>query len=107
MSQTPVIDLAKAARGRGDVAVHLEDRRVPSITLRMPMPQNPSHVELVRDGVDLFAVPTLLRMWAARIEQSLVQGQEVPEEILEQEDQPVHGCERTPDGVPVAEMEPV
>lgn len=88
----PVVDLTQIGRGR-DVAVHIKDRKVPSLTIRMPYPHNPGMVEIVRDGLDLYAVPTLLRLWANRCEAELTGVGGIPEEVLGEEDAPVRGGE--------------
>jgi hypothetical protein len=98
------VDLSRV-QGR-DVAIHVADRPIPYLTIRLPMPQQPAAIELVRCGIDLYSVPILLRLWANKLEQDLTQGGGVPEEVVEQEDNPaLHGGDNGKSRVPVAAVE--
>ena len=105
--ELPCVDLSHV-RGR-DVAIHVADRPMPFVTIRLPMPQQPAAIELTRSGVDLYSVPTLMRLWANKLEEDLTAGGGVAEEIVEQKDQDrdptVHGGDAGECRVPIAAVD--
>lgn len=66
-------------------ACALDDKPTAYVKIEMPDNQNVDGIRLVRVGVDLFSVPTLLRRWATKIETDLSRPGQVPEMIVEED----------------------
>ena len=63
----------------------IDDHPKPYVKIEMANNQNVDGINMIRVGIDMFAVPTLLRRWATVIEGQLVRPGETPEMIVEEE----------------------
>lgn len=75
MESQNLIDLSACG---GNLAL-LDEEATKYIKIMMPLGTSPEAFELERVGIDLYAIPTLLRLWAGVIEARLTQGGQVEE----------------------------
>ena len=70
MENPNLIDLSAC---RGDLAL-LDEDSTRYIKVMLPVGTSPAAFELERQGIELYNIPTLFRLWANVVEQQLVQG---------------------------------
>lgn len=84
------LDLGRIAQGR-DVAVHPPTRNVPRLTVWFEDAAGPAVYGLQTHKLSTWSLPTLLSMWANKVQQELTQDGIQPEEIVETDDPRLHG----------------